>query len=71
MFTDIDMPGQINGLGLARLVSMRSQDLPIIVSSGAADVAPGDLPSGARFLAKPYSPSELAKLVAEMPAAAP
>ena len=66
MFTDVDMPGEINGLGLARLVAMRIPAMPIIVTTGAAAVAPGDLPSGAGFLQKPYSPSTLLDLVGSM-----
>ena len=66
MFTDVDMPGEINGLGLARLAALRSPQLPIIVTTGAAAVAPGDLPSSARFLAKPYSPSVLLTMIQEV-----
>jgi DNA-binding NtrC family response regulator len=63
MFTDVDMPGEINGLGLVRLATMRRPDLPLIVTTGAAEIAPGDLPPTAAFLAKPYSPSALLALV--------
>jgi CheY-like chemotaxis protein len=66
MFTDVDMPGEINGLGLARLVAMRLPNLPIIVSTGAAEVAANDLPAGAQFLSKPYSPSELVQIIADV-----
>lgn len=66
MFTDVDMPGEINGLGLARLVALRTPGLPIIVTTGAAQVAPGDLPPSARFLTKPYSPSVLLQMVANL-----
>jgi CheY-like chemotaxis protein len=66
MFTDVDMPGEINGLGLARLAALRFPQLPIIVTTGAAAVAPGDLPASARFLAKPYSPSDLLAMIGEV-----
>ncbi|CAN5327764.1 N/A [soil metagenome] len=66
MFTDVDMPGEINGLGLARLAALRFPQLPIIVTTGAAAVAPGNLPSSARFLAKPYSPSALLTMIEEV-----
>jgi CheY-like chemotaxis protein len=69
MFTDVDMPGEINGLGLARLAALRFPQLPIIVTTGAAAVAPGDLPTNARFLSKPYSPSVLLAMVAEVTSA--
>lgn len=69
MFTDVDMPGEINGLGLAHLVAMRAPGVAILVTSGAAGPGQGDLPPGARFLRKPYSPSALLDLMAEMIAA--
>jgi two-component system, response regulator PdtaR len=69
MFTDVDMPGEINGLGLVRLVSMKRPDLPMIVTTGAADILPGDLPPNARFLAKPYSPSQLLTMITDVDAA--
>lgn len=70
MFTDVDMPGEINGLGLAHLVAMRAPTLNIIVTSGASSPESGDLPVGARFVQKPYSPSSLLELVTEMAASA-
>jgi CheY-like chemotaxis protein len=70
MFTDVDMPGEINGLGLARLVAMRAPTVKILVTSGAASPQAGDLPPGARFLQKPYSPSALLDLLAQMLASA-
>jgi DNA-binding NtrC family response regulator len=63
MFTDVDMPGEINGLGLVRLVAMKRPALPLIVTTGAAEIAPGDLPPGTAFLAKPYAPSALLTLI--------
>ncbi|PIB93264.1 response regulator [Caulobacter sp. FWC2] len=63
LFTDVDMPGEINGLGLARLVSLRWPNLPIIATSGAATVDPVDLPPNGRFLQKPYRPSTLIECV--------
>lgn len=63
LFTDVDMPGEINGLGLARLVALRWPHLPIIATSGAAVVHPADLPPNGRFLQKPYRPSSLIESV--------
>jgi CheY-like chemotaxis protein len=66
MFTDVDMPGEINGLGLAHLVAMRAPNMKLLVTSGASEPGKGDLPPGARFVRKPYSPSTLLELLAEM-----
>jgi CheY-like chemotaxis protein len=71
IFTDVDMPGEINGLGLARLAVLRRPDLPVIVTTGAAEIAPGDLSPTAAFLAKPYSPSALLALIEDKTISAP
>jgi two-component system, response regulator PdtaR len=55
IFTDVDMPGDMNGLGLAHLIHTRTPRLPIIVTSGATLPGVADLPGSAKFLPKPYS----------------
>jgi CheY-like chemotaxis protein len=59
LFTDWNMPGDIDGIGLARLVHRRWPTVGIIVTSGKMQPEPGDLPAGTRFLSKPYRPSAL------------
>jgi CheY-like chemotaxis protein len=54
LITDIDMPGTLNGLDLARLVRGFDSEVAIIVTSGRHIVTDWDLPSGGRFLRKPY-----------------
>jgi CheY-like chemotaxis protein len=63
LFTDINMPGLLNGSALARIVDMRWPGIAIIVTSGAGRPAPGELPDTARFLPKPYPPSVLVETV--------
>ncbi len=71
MFTDVNMPGSINGYGLAQLAARRLPDLAILVASGGPNwPCAGDLPRGARFLPKPYTPSVLLQLAQEMTTAA-
>lgn len=65
MFTDVDMPGELNGLGLARLVASRHPALPMLITTGGAGLATIDLPAKARFLNKPYSPSALLDQIAD------
>src|ERR1700677_557655 len=57
VFTDVHMPGSLNGLDLARLVERKWPGTGVIVTSGRATRM--DIPSRAIFLAKPYSSSEL------------
>jgi two-component system, response regulator PdtaR len=54
IFTDIDMPGSMNGLKLAHAVADRWPPIRIVATSGHFKVREGDLPVGGRFLAKPY-----------------
>ncbi|MEO6298874.1 MAG: response regulator [Paracoccaceae bacterium] len=54
LFTDVDMPGSMNGLQLAALVRQRLPCMPIIVTSGHIAVAAEQLPSAGVFLTKPY-----------------
>jgi CheY-like chemotaxis protein len=65
LFTDVEMPtgGDMDGLLLAHLVSKRWPNIGIVITSGRLEPKDGDLPEGARFLAKPYRPSDLIKEV--------
>jgi DNA-binding NtrC family response regulator len=57
--TDIDMPGGLNGLDLAGLVTTTKPFLPVWITSGrAVDTATVD---AACFLAKPYDFEALAR----------
>ena len=55
VFTDIQMPGSMDGLKLARAVRGRWPPIKIVATSGHVDVGEKDLPEGGRFLPKPYS----------------
>ncbi len=63
LFTDIDMPGAMNGVHLARKVHEQWPDIELIVTSGASDVADGDLPDHGTFIRKPYRMQQLAEMV--------
>jgi two-component system, response regulator PdtaR len=69
VFTDVDMPGSLNGFEFARLVHQGWPEVAILVSSGKMQPTEGDLPEGAAFIAKPYRPDvlveQLQKLVRE------
>lgn len=63
VFTDINMPGEPDGLGLAEQVSVERPDVEIIVTSGARQLRDEDLPDDGVFLAKPYTPERLVQVV--------
>ena len=68
VFTDIQMPGSMDGLKLARAVRGRWPPIKIVATSGHVDVMETDLPDGGRFLPKPYSPNQIAGLLRELTA---
>ena len=59
VFTDLHMPGSMDGLKLAHAVRNRWPPIKIIVTSGRERIAEQDLPAGGRFFAKPYDPGEI------------
>ena len=69
LFTDIQMPGSMDGLKLAAAVRDRWPPILIVATSGHVNLGPGDLPQGGRFLPKPYSPAEITKILRELIAA--
>jgi CheY-like chemotaxis protein len=54
MFTDINMPGSMDGLELAHMVRDRWPPIKILVASGQIRLRQSDLPSNSAFLEKPY-----------------
>jgi CheY-like chemotaxis protein len=70
VFTDIQMPGSMDGLKLARAVRGRWPPIKIVATSGLVDVGEKDLPEGGRFLPKPYHPEVLADVLRELTAGA-
>lgn len=66
VFTDIDMPGSMDGLGLAWLVRGRWPTIRIIVASGHRTPSRDDLPPGVAFFAKPYDYDEIAETMRRM-----
>ena len=72
VFTDIDMPGSMDGLELARRVGGRWPHVRVIVTSGAGRGARSELPAGGIFIPKPYSASGIvARLRAMLDAPTP
>ncbi|HET7535554.1 MAG TPA: two-component regulator propeller domain-containing protein [Candidatus Didemnitutus sp.] len=66
LLTDVVMPDGLNGLELAKRLQQEKPALKVIYASGySADVAGGDFAGrqGIDFVAKPYSPAELLRIV--------
>jgi CheY-like chemotaxis protein len=63
VFTDVEMPGSIDGLKLAHYIRDRWPPVHLIVVSGKGMLDENELPAGSRFFSKPYSDNTI---VAEM-----
>jgi CheY-like chemotaxis protein len=61
VFTDVNMPGSMNGLRLAHRVRQRWPPVELLVTSGFANLTTADLPERARFLPKPYDVDALSE----------
>jgi CheY-like chemotaxis protein len=68
VFTDIQLPGSMDGLKLARAVRGRWPPIKIVATSGHVGVVETDLPEGGRFLPKPYSPIQVTGVLRELTA---
>jgi CheY-like chemotaxis protein len=63
LFTDIQMPGSMDGLKLAHAVRKRWPPIKIILVSGQLKLANIDIPTDSRFFGKPLEAKEM---IAEM-----
>ncbi|MDH6268583.1 CheY-like chemotaxis protein [Rhizobium sp. SG_E_25_P2] len=54
VFTDVQMPGTMDGVKLSHYIRNRWPPIKLIVASGAAILEESSLPFGSRFFMKPY-----------------
>jgi two-component system, response regulator PdtaR len=54
LFTDVNMPGSMDGLKLAHAVRDRWPPIKILLVSGKVRLQPSELPFNSRFVVKPY-----------------
>jgi len=66
LFTDIDMPGSMNGLQLANHVQGRWPWIAILITSGKQRPLATEMPHSGRFLAKPYAHTSMIRHVREL-----
>jgi two-component system, response regulator PdtaR len=65
IFTDVRMPGSMDGLRFARHVRDRWPPIKIMVTSGHHLVQNGDLPEGGVFLPKPYTDAAIIAAISQ------
>lgn len=66
VFTDVHMPGSINGVALAHEASRCWPWLRLLVASGHAMPSREELPAACRFLPKPYSLAHVIRQLDEL-----
>ncbi|CAO4164882.1 response regulator [Methylorubrum extorquens] len=59
LFTDIEMPGSMNGFALAARVAKRWPHVRLVITSGRCRPAPRDVPDHGMFVPKPYRAEEV------------
>ncbi len=65
LFTDVDMPGDMNGLELAGIVYSRWPHIAILVTSGVVRMV-GTLPGSGVFLGKPYAAAAPVRIIRDL-----
>lgn len=63
VFTDIRMPGEMDGVMLAQWIKREHDDVPVILTSGTTKLKAGD---PEHFVAKPYRLADVASLIAQI-----
>lgn len=63
VFTDIQMPGSMDGLKLARFVRDGWPPVKRVATSGLLTISEGDLPEGGLFIGKPYTAARIAEVL--------
>jgi CheY-like chemotaxis protein len=66
LFTDVNMPGSMDGMALAERVYQRWPHVLLLISSGYARPHPGEIPEHGRFMPKPYRGATLVRHITEM-----
>jgi CheY-like chemotaxis protein len=66
LFTDVDMPGSMNGMALAEHVNAKWPHIMLLISSGYSAPDPSEIPDHGHFVAKPYVGATVARHIHEM-----
>jgi CheY-like chemotaxis protein len=66
VFTDVDMPGSMDGIKLAHAVKGRWPPIKIVVASGHFKVRDEDMPDGGIFFDKPYNATDVVRTLRQL-----
>lgn len=65
MFTDVNMPGDMDGIALAECVHRLHPHVELVITSGKRVIAEEALPDAGTFLPKPYGFEDLTQAIEE------
>lgn len=63
VFTDVDMPGTMDGMKLTHFIRKRWPPVKLLVASGMMILQESEFPEGAKFFAKPYSEQTIVEAI--------
>lgn len=63
LFTDISMPGEMDGLALINKAREMRPDIALLVTSGVMQPEEADVARGVKFLPKPYTAHALMRMI--------
>lgn len=66
VFTDVQMPGTMDGIKLSHYIRVRWPPVKLLVASGMAILEESSLPTGSMFASKPYSDHEIVDMMARL-----
>jgi CheY-like chemotaxis protein len=66
VFTDVQMPGTMDGIKLSHYIRDRWPPVKLIIASGATILEESSLPVGSRFFSKPYDERTIAEVLAHL-----
>lgn len=72
VFSDVNLPGTLNGIGLLRWMRSQRPQIPVLLTSGAIAVQdiPADLRGSCELLLKPYDIDEVVRRIGPVPTGA-
>jgi len=66
VFTDVQMPGTMDGIKLSHFIRERWPPVKLLVASGMAIIEESSLPTGSRYFPKPYNEALIVEMMAEL-----
>lgn len=66
VFTDINMPGSMNGVELAEIIAESWPQIHVVLTSGRLILRDEDLPANDRFILKPFDTGQIASVLRDL-----